>query len=241
MQCPKPSATITDMKTNLRTLHVQATDAFPLGRLDDDPEYQAQAETVARLQIVLRRLQLQTRQIEYRRYVLSGDIDGARGDRAQTTARNLAAIDAELAQEIGQTETTLERALRVGAGGELPEEITDERRLERLWLHERAVNAALAEQLEIQAAIASRLSRQYAENTAAAHAERIRRVYEAACEFARAVDDERAFRVDGLNRGYAWVPDLHPAPDLRAAILLGSESDGELARWRRFLEDRGTI
>jgi len=242
-QIPRPPPIMLTMKMNLRKLHDPDPDDFPLARLDDESEYQRAMELLLRLEGVHRRLQLSITRLDLRQHVELGDSDGKRGDRRKQLAHRLAAIEVELAIVPAGIESKIEIALAVGDGGELPQSRSPTEELERLHRQELALFTAVGEQREKVEAIKARISFEHAQRTRAHHQQLLLKVYRAACDFAAAIDQERAYRIDLLNRGFTWLPGEHPLPPLRAAAVLGAESDpsSELSRWRRTLEDAGVL
>jgi hypothetical protein len=67
--------------------------------------------------------------------------------------------------------------------------------------------------------------------------------FRAAQAFAAATDDEAQFRISVIGAGYMWRADLLQGPQLRAALVLGSEStfDSDISRARRMLEDLNVL
>jgi hypothetical protein len=96
-------------------------------------------------------------------------------------------------------------------------------------LDQRAVIDALRD--ELSSALAIRLVKK--------HRELVLGQFRAAQALAAATDLQDEFRSLFISAGYTWRDDLLPAPQLRAALVLGSEAtfESDISRTRRALEE----
>jgi hypothetical protein len=212
-------------------------------RLADDPGYAEAAGVLAQLTAALARAEAELQRVNIRRAVAHGMRMGQQGERWRDLKRRLTDLDKQLAIDAATPPSAVVLGLKLIDNEPIPEPQTEAEQVAQFERHVHVIRDAIQEQAAVVAAIAAERSGETARREQAAHDECLIRVYRAAQELARALDAERLFRLDLVQRGFGWIPEVMPAPNLPGASRLGAESDphGELAAWRRFLESRGLV
>jgi hypothetical protein len=130
-------------------------------------------------------------------------------------------------------------ALELLQEGRRPTHASRAAQIDQLEADRVIVHQAVIEQSAVVEALRDELSHQLAKRLQADHRALVLAQYRALQALAVATDAERLFRAAVTNAGYQWREDLLPAPTLRTALIVGSESehDSEVSRTRRLLEE----
>ena len=151
------------------------------------------------------------------------------------------ALDSDSAKDSDSTIRTGIEAIRGGAVATVP--ANRKAAIEALEVRAERVRQARRAQQSIVDRVHNELSAEMAQSVQAEHRKLIVAQYRAAQAFSAATEAEQAFHRTVTAAGYQFRSDILPAPGFRAALVLGFESqtDSEIARVRRFLEETKSL
>jgi hypothetical protein len=185
-----------------------------------------------------------------------GDPDGrTRGNKLRLHSRN-AAIAARVVRhrasapaqkgeepETGGLPSEVAEALALIADSRPPSRLSRAKVIEQLRSDADVIRGAIFALRPIIDALRDELSSALAQRLGSAHRQLVLSQFRAAQQLAAATDAEAELRKTVIDAGFVWRPDLLRGPQLRGALVLGSEStfDSDISRARRMLEELGIL
>lgn len=150
-------------------------------------------------------------------------------------------VPAEKADEPahGKLRPTVAEALEIIRGSRPATRVDPNALIAQLDADGAVVRKAIMMQQAAVDELRNELSGEMARRLVPDHRKRVLAQFRAAQDFAAATDAEAEFRKSVIDAGYTWRADLLEGPQLRAALVLGSEStfDSDISRARRMLEE----
>jgi hypothetical protein len=156
-------------------------------------------------------------------------------------AKHRATVPAPNAEEppAGELPASVAAALEIIRGSRPPSRVSRQKLIEQLENDKDVIRAAIIAQTTVVDALRDELSSALAARLVSKHRELTLAIFRSAQAFAAASDAEAEFRRAVVDAGFTWREDLLRGPQLRAALVLGSEStfDSDISRARRALEE----